>query len=174
MCDKASKFNDVTRTGMPDIVCYEMSEIPRCAEKGTYVLIVNVASRKELTIGRLGTFVMAPGYYAYVGSALGPGGLRARLGHHIRAAGRPRWHIDYLRRISTPVEVWTAASNRRLESAWAAALSGMRSLVPVIDGFGASDCGCNTHLFYSKRLPSVREFRGRVGGKVKRCSLIPR
>ena len=54
-------------------------------DKGTYVLIVSVAQMKRLEIGRLGTFDIVPGFYAYVGSAFGAGGLRARIGHHLES-----------------------------------------------------------------------------------------
>ena len=48
-------------------------------DKGTYVLIVSVTQMKRLEIGRLGTFDVVPGFYAYVGSAFGAGGLRTRM-----------------------------------------------------------------------------------------------
>ena len=65
-------------------------------DKGTYVLIVSVTQMKRLEIGRLGTFDVVPGFYAYVGSAFGAGGLRARIGHHLESTERPHWQIDYL------------------------------------------------------------------------------
>ena len=43
-------------------------------DKGTYILIMGLGTMKRLEIGRLGTFDFIPGYYAYVGSAFGPGG----------------------------------------------------------------------------------------------------
>jgi Uri superfamily endonuclease len=53
--------------------------------KGTYVLIAFEAHMKRLKIGRLGACDIVPGYYAYVGSAFGSGGLRARIGHHLES-----------------------------------------------------------------------------------------
>ena len=50
-------------------------------EKGTYVLIASVPQMKRLGIGQLGEFDIVPGYYAYVGSAFGAGGLYARISH---------------------------------------------------------------------------------------------
>ena len=55
-------------------------------------------TRSSVQIGRCGTLCAHPGFYVYVGGALGPGGLRARLSHHLRRAVRPHLHIDYLRR----------------------------------------------------------------------------
>ena len=60
--------------------------------KGTYVLIASVAQMKRLEVGRLGAYDIVPGFYAYVGSAFGTGGLRARLGHHLESAASPHWH----------------------------------------------------------------------------------
>lgn len=62
--------------------------------KGTYVLLSSVSLQKRLEVGRLGAFDLVPGCYAYVGSAFGAGGLRARLGHHLQSNAAPHWHID--------------------------------------------------------------------------------
>jgi Uri superfamily endonuclease len=40
---------------------------------------------KRLGIGSLGEFDIIPGFYAYVGSAFGSGGLRSRIGHHLES-----------------------------------------------------------------------------------------
>jgi len=84
-------------------------------DKGTYILIVSVKEMKRLEIGRLGMFDIIPGFYAYVGSAFGPGGIRARVGHHLESVAAPHWHIDYLLRFATPVEVWFAMMERPRE-----------------------------------------------------------
>ena len=88
-------------------------------EKGTYILIACVAQMKRIEVGQLGTFDIVPGFYAYVGSAFGGGGLRARLGHHLEPTTAPHWHIDYLLAIAQPVEVWYTTVGRRLEHRWA-------------------------------------------------------
>jgi len=46
---------------------------------GTYALILSCASNARIQVGRLGTMRLQRGYYVYLGSALGPGGLRARI-----------------------------------------------------------------------------------------------
>ena len=69
---------------------------------GTYALILSCTSNARIQIGRLGTMQLQRGYYVYLGSALGPGGLRARIAHHQKLSPRPHWHIDYLR-AHTPV-----------------------------------------------------------------------
>ena len=89
-------------------------ELPE--EKGTYILIANVSQVRRLQVGSLGRFDVIPGFYAYVGSAFGAGGLRARLGHHLASAAEPHWHIDYLLQVACPVEVWFATAGRKLET----------------------------------------------------------
>jgi Uri superfamily endonuclease len=49
---------------------------------GTYALILSCSTNIRVQIGRLGTMLLQPGYYVYLGSALGSGGLRARIAHH--------------------------------------------------------------------------------------------
>jgi Uri superfamily endonuclease len=46
---------------------------------GTYVLILSCASNAHIQIGCLGIMQLQRGYYVYVGSSLGPRGLRARI-----------------------------------------------------------------------------------------------
>lgn len=123
------------------------------AEPGTYILLMRVDAPLALTPGRLGEVVLAAGLYAYVGSAHGPGGLRARVGRHLRVEKRPHWHVDALTARAPVVEVWASASVERLECRWAAALAALPGAEGPIPGFGASDCGCPTHLL---RLPADR------------------
>ncbi|MGH8626698.1 MAG: DUF123 domain-containing protein [Gammaproteobacteria bacterium] len=63
----------------------------------------------------MGKFTFVPGFYAYVGSACGHGGIRARVSHHLASIAQPHWHIDYLLGFATPIEVWYALSDRKLE-----------------------------------------------------------
>ncbi len=130
---------------------------------GTYILLMQLDTLTRLEIGRLGVFDFAPGWYAYIGSALGPGGLRARLNHHLKRAARPHWHIDYLRRVAQLRQVWYAVSEARHEHTWAAALHGLAGASTPVRRFGASDCDCAAHLFYYDRLPDFDAFRAQIG-----------
>ncbi len=78
---------------------------PIPAQHGTYALLLTVKRRLRPTIGRLGALAAAAGCYVCSGTAFGPGGLRARLRHHLGIAQRLHWQIDYLRRIATPFEI---------------------------------------------------------------------
>jgi Uri superfamily endonuclease len=113
---------------------------------GSYVLLLRLDAPLAVRAGRLGEVVFAPGAYAYTGSALGPGGLRGRVGRHLRAEKRPHWHIDALTAAAPVVAVWAAESPARLECAWAAALTGLPASAIPARGFGASDCACSAHL----------------------------
>jgi Uri superfamily endonuclease len=139
-----------------------MAELPEA--KGTYILIAFLPSMKRLEIGRLGVCYLTPGFYAYVGSAWGPGGLRARLRHHLESVAQPHWHIDYLLAHAEPVEVWYALSDRKLERALAEVLERSSRFRMPIPRFGASDYhrSRTSHLFYSKRRPSFQRFQEEV------------
>jgi Uri superfamily endonuclease len=56
---------------------------------GTYALLLSSASRATIAVGRLGDLLLQPGFYVYVGGALGSGGVRARSARHMRSAERP-------------------------------------------------------------------------------------
>jgi Uri superfamily endonuclease len=129
-------------------------ELPE--DHGTYVLIARVLQTKRLGIGSLGKFDITPGFYAYVGSAFGSGGLRARLGHHLESLAEPHWHIDYLLEVATPIEIWFTTADRKLEKDWAELLEEAPGFRVPIARFGSSDYHRSraSHLFYSKRRPS--------------------
>jgi Uri superfamily endonuclease len=123
---------------------------------GTYVLILHLSrSAEDIRIGRLGQFRFPSGWYAYVGSARGPGGLAARLARHLRQAKPLHWHIDYLRAQVQPVKVWYATGTQKRECAWARALSGLPGASLPVPGFGASDCPCSAHLIYFAKPPGL-------------------
>ncbi len=115
---------------------------------GTYALLIQVSTSIEVTPGRLGTFRLNPGWYVYIGSARGPGGLAARIARHLRApdAKRPHWHIDYLLAQARVSDLVWAVGHRRMECTWAHRLLATPDTRVPIPRFGASDCTCPTHL----------------------------
>jgi Uri superfamily endonuclease len=126
--------------------------------KGTYAFILRLPVDKEIDIGRLGRFHFHEGFYIYVGSAFGPGGLKGRLGHHLKQARSPRWHIDYLRMESLPEEAWVHAGDMKREHIWASSMGALKGASVPAPGFGSSDCRCRTHLFCFNRKPAIRAF----------------
>lgn len=89
--------------------------------------------------------VIAPGRYAYCGSAYGPGGIAGRVRRHLRRGKRPHWHID---RLTESGEIaWVAAVPNGRECALLRRLLDAPWVAPAAPGFGSSDCrACPTHL----------------------------
>ena len=135
---------------------------------GTYALVLRSAIRSGIAIGRWGTLELRRGYYVYVGSAFGPGGVRARVGRHCRGATARHWHVDYLREFTSPVAVWCGYAPVRREHHCADAFGRMPGMRPV-SGFGCSDCRCAAHLFYSTKRPQASEFTTLAGDDIEIC-----
>ena len=113
---------------------------------------------KQITIGKLGEIKFTRGYYAYVGSAFGPGGLRSRINHHRQTPKkRLHWHIDYLREETELKQVWVSNHEENLEHEWAYVLSNIA--IKPIPNFGCSDCKCESHLSHFKTLKSIKPFK---------------
>ena len=118
---------------------------------GTYILCLKLNQTTQVMIGKLGNFNFKPGYYYYVGSAFGPGGIQARCGHHIKIAARPRWHIDYLRQHCILHQILYSDDSDHLEHRWADWLSAITNITIPTPDFGSSDCQCTSHLFFSRK-----------------------
>lgn len=116
--------------------------------RGSYCLVLWLEAAKIIPIGRLGTFEFPAGFYLYFGSALGPGGVKARVARHRRVEKRRHWHIDYLLERATLVDVWMVLSDERLECRWAAIARRWPQASFPAPRFGASDCRCLAHLVH--------------------------
>jgi Uri superfamily endonuclease len=136
--------------------------------KGSYILVLQLAMPVDaLQVGRLGSFDFAPGFYLYVGSALGSGGIAARLNHHRRREqAHPRWHIDYLRAHARLREAWAVAGASTFACLWCRALAGTPGLSAPVRGFGSQHTGCPSHLFYLPRGPHPSLLTGVILGAV--------
>lgn len=145
-------------------------QLPHC--RGTYVLLLKASQSAELQIGRFGQLALQPGYYFYVGSALGPGGIRSRAGRHLRVAKSLRWHIDYLRKYTRPIAVWYSCDTNRQETVWVEVMSGIKGLTTPMPGFGASDHRGQSHLFFSRRCPGLQEFKAALHDRKQPPTLI--
>ena len=132
---------------------------------GTYALLLRAAEEQSIEVGALKDMAVRPGTYVYVGSAFGPGGLRARVGRHVRGDGALHWHVDYLRAVTTLAVVWYTHDPERRECTWATILRSLPGAAIPLDGFGASDCPCPAHLVRFEAAPSVSTFRTRLRGE---------
>jgi Uri superfamily endonuclease len=114
--------------------------------KGTYILVIELRKDSGIRVGSLGTVAFRKGFYAYVGS--GMGSLEKRVERHLKKRGKKKfWHIDYLL-VEGRVQrafVWESAEREECETA-KILVRGFESVAR----FGCSDCGCGSHLFFSK------------------------
>ena len=114
--------------------------------RGSYALVIQLKNSYQVAIGRLGQQQFSTGLYIYTGSALGSGGIQARVRRHLRytKAKPPHWHVDRLLDVGNIIEVWWKPGRQPMECLWAARLATIGSI--HIPGFGASDCRCAGHL----------------------------
>jgi sugar fermentation stimulation protein A len=117
--------------------------------RGVYIAVFYLAKARDISIGKLGRFHFQQGYYLYVGSAQRK--LTARLERHGRGMKPMRWHIDYLSIRAEMLGAITIGGPREKECELAKELAGI--FKRAAPGFGASDCRCGGHLFYSPKLP---------------------
>jgi len=125
--------------------------------KGSYTLLVELSEKKEIEVGSLGSIKFSKGFYAYNGSAFGPGGLKRVDRHREKSSegGNPHWHVDYLL-VSENTEIVEVFKEEGSDHECSLSQK-MRQEFVSVDGFGCSDCSCNSHLFYSER-GSLRDF----------------
>lgn len=142
-----------------------MAETSLPAAGGTYVLVFRARRPLAFRAGALGRVELPAGWLAYVGSAMGPGGLAARVGRHLAASGRPRWHVDHLVRRLPPAEVWASRTKTSREARWVRALATLPGMAPIAHGFGASDSSAASHLFHGRRRPALSAFAKALGAR---------
>ena len=124
------------------------------ATGGTYTLVVAVEETTDIEVGALGIDRFETGWYAYVGSAVGPGGF-ARVGRHRELASGERdtrhWHIDYLLSDGN-VNIETVVTIEEVDAECSVARALCGEPVPA---FGCSDCACESHLYFSASRSSL-------------------
>ena len=116
---------------------------------GVYIAVFYMPTDRSIQVGRFGRFSFRQGIYFYVGSA--QRNLSARIERHSRKKKTLRWHIDYISTKAEMLGVIIIDGKRELECRLAKHLAGM--FEPAVPGFGASDCRCIGHLFYSREFP---------------------
>jgi Uri superfamily endonuclease len=115
---------------------------------------------------------MIPGWYLYVGSAFGPGGLRARCLRHLRPLRRRHWHIDCLRAAATLMGIWFSVDPVPREHQWAEIIGGLAGTGACIRRFGSSDCLCPSQIFRFSSRPSFPAVRKQIVRRVTGHGLI--
>jgi Uncharacterized conserved protein len=122
---------------------------------GTYTLLLVLPEAATLAVGALGEHHFPAGAYAYTGSALGSGGF-VRVDRHRRVARGDHdvrhWHVDFLagHPATDLVDAVTTAADAECRVA--------RALPPgPVEGFGASDCDCLSHLAHAESVAALSE-----------------
>lgn len=112
-------------------------------DSGSYLLILHLKRDRRLLVGKLGEVKFRKGYYIYVGSA--KANLTKRIERHRRLLKKYHWHIDFLRGSADFHAALPIRASEDLECGIAAALRKITDW--EVNGFGASDCYCQSHLF---------------------------
>jgi Uri superfamily endonuclease len=125
--------------------------------QGVYVLIFFLPRARRVVVGKLGTVAFARGFYAYVGSAMGPAGFK-RVARHLEVSeGRlktKKWHVDYFLAVAKVLATVEITTQQTIECQVARELLENPSLSCIMN-FGSSDCKCRSHFFYSPRLNDI-------------------
>ncbi len=116
---------------------------------GTYLLYLEITKPSRIEI-RNEEILLESGFYIYVGSAFGSGGLSSRIHRHLRKEKKLHWHIDQV----TSKDICqfhgiAAFPNEKNECEIANFLSKTSKITPI-NNFGNSDCKkrCDSHFFY--------------------------
>jgi Uri superfamily endonuclease len=112
---------------------------------GAYIVCLQLAVDVEINLPRLPSSRLAPGWYVYVGSAWGSGGIRSRLKRHFKRAKSVHWHIDRLT-VNTD-RIAALALVDCSECDLVDKLLRSNRFTVAMAGFGNSDCRqCESHL----------------------------
>ena len=151
-------------------------EIPKAG--GVYALIFNLKKHKTITFNRNGdSHEFNSGWYVYLGSAKGVGGLRSRTARHHRTKDdgkRMHWNVDYFREFADLMELWFAKTTSKAhEHNWAKAIASFPEATVPVKGFGASDCDskCPSHFFQLPRRPTASLFRAALSRR-RNCTHV--
>lgn len=119
--------------------------------KGCYCLIIELSEKRNLKVGSRLEDDFKKGYYVYIGSAMN--GLESRIKRHLSTSKKMHWHIDYLLKEAKIVEIIYNV-DKKVECNLSQYLAANNDYV---NGFGCSDCECESHLYYFKNKKSAIE-----------------
>lgn len=120
--------------------------------QGTYILFIRIKAEISIEIKKRDVKLL-PGYYIYIGSAFGAGGLSSRLHRHMRKTKKKHWHIDQVTMSkNTQIEGIGVSLEKKNECQIASIFSSFKNIIPI-NGVGNSDCSlCQSHFFLLDRL----------------------
>ena len=125
---------------------------------GTYALLLHLPCSISINFSRFGFASFPPGWLIYVGSAFGAGGIRARVGRHLRLNKAQHWHIDWLLPHARICGFWYSTTPTHLECTWCQGLIKLDDATIPLPGFGSGDCQahCPAHLIALGESPFPR------------------
>ena len=128
------------------------------AAGGAYALVIATHRAVTITLAGREPAELPEARYLYGGSAYGPGGIRARVGRHLKGAKSIRWHVDRLSNAFGVAAVIALPGGR--ECALLEEVRGWEGVTVPAPGFGSTDCGtCAAHLVM---LPETLEVTDRI------------
>ena len=136
-------LGDLAEVGLGDHWYTGATEIPD--QKGAYALLIGlekpvVPQRPVGNTERLG-----PGWYIYLGSARGTGGLAGRLKRHFIKRKKVKWHVDQLTPRASAIAAHVIIDGDECDLM--ARLAASYAFDIAMPGFGSSDCPiCPSHL----------------------------
>lgn len=114
-------------------------------QTGAYAFAVDLQKPLPARYSGHSNIEFEKGRYVYCGSAYGPGGLRARLGRHMRQNKVAKWHIDQLTIAAGVAEILAVPAGDECDIL--AELLRVPEIEVPAPGFGSSDCrSCPSHL----------------------------
>lgn len=123
-------------------IIWEMAESEN-HDSGCYLILLELAEEKKIEIGSLGERKFPRGWYVYCGSA--KKNLLSRVNRHLRIRKGMHWHLDYLRKEAKSATGIPFRTQDAIEHPLAKSLAKIADW--QVDGFGCSDCQCESHLF---------------------------
>jgi Uri superfamily endonuclease len=112
---------------------------------GAYVLVLRLDRAIRIEFPRVTCDQLMPGWYVYLGSAKGSGGIRARIKRHFQCEKTAHWHIDRLTVHAVEMAALAVADGHECELL-GKLLKSLKFKVAVA-GFGSTDCRlCESHL----------------------------
>ena len=126
-----------------DLTSSDIHDVP--ASVGAYALLIRLPRRLKTRIGALRDVNLPIGDYLYLGSAYGPGGLRARLRRHLRADKQLHWHVDFLTTAGAVIGIVAQMDDHECDMV--RRVLHLPGITVPIPGFGNSDCRrCPAHM----------------------------
>lgn len=108
----------------------------------------------DIRVGDLGVLKFDRGFYAYIGSMFGSGGLEARIRRYF-FGGRKHWHIDYILEHMKIVNVFVLPEKDYESLVANVAVKRFN----YVKGFGCSDKKNDiSHLLYFREKGELRTF----------------